>query len=42
MFKPNRKLCEDTWRGEQGKPLTAEFYMAEVGGGVFGGVNGFI
>lgn len=42
MVKLNRKLCEVTWWGEQGKSPTAEFYMGEVGGRVFGGVNGFI
>lgn len=42
MVKLNRKLCADTWWGEQGKSPTAEFYMREVGGRVFGGVNGFI
>lgn len=35
MVKLNRKLCEDTWWGEQGKSPTAEFYM------VFGGCEWF-
>lgn len=43
MVKLNRKRRDDTWWGEQGKSPTAEFYMGEVGGRVFGGcVNGFI
>lgn len=42
MVKLNRKLCEDTRWGERGKSQTAEFYTGEVGGRVFGGVNGFM
>lgn len=38
-------MCEDTWWGEQGKKKkktpTAEFYMGEVGGRVFGGCEWF-